>query len=1147
MYLKRLEIVGFKSFADAFEMEFQEGISCIVGPNGCGKSNIADAIRWALGSQSPTELRADRMEDVIFSGTVQRKSQGMAEVVLTFDNSKRELDLDFDEVAVTRRLFRSGDSEYLMNGNRCRLMDITDLIVDRGLGSNGYWMLEKNMTDTIIESGPSDRRFLFDEAAGIVKYKMQRHRAELKLNAAGADLERLDDIISEVERNVSALRKQVSAFRRWEKAERRITEIRCLRGHRTLQESGEKLGTLEDKMKLCIGREQKASAAVSAATARQSQARVALEKAQIRLDSEHSQCADLDGSMSRIHEQLAVTEERRRNTSSRIENSLMESSDEKKRAEQHGKDANELINREVSLRKMIGDAEKDLKKASCDTEQAEKHFAESAGELEKVREEYRMISETVMSLQKQYTDSIRDRERARQEIEHALDRKQELESAAGELKNSLEEAGSRLGEINFEKEKLKTSLEDTRSAREDVSGEISELQSLIRSLEMEAGLLQARINGLREAEPSSRDGHPVISSHMLVRGGMGIAVGAWLDAFQDSMIWDNPGILPDGSNGERYYLNLMEPSRPDIPEGAIWLPDCLEEGSHNSLRNLLAGAVVAPDREKATQWFFSGTGLDIVTIEGDLFRKDGLVRLGVPESGGGVIEREALALEAEKKAHDHMCELEIRRSAETELLEKLKVYEASFEDLRRQISVNEMEEASLQATATGYGKRMSELHSELKAIENKLPALRRISQEQDSVENTEKLQLHREDMDRLSASLQKIEKRRENLGSELNGLIREENRLKLELSKHETSLKQTETDRKRFQAGSSEASDRSAGIDERVRELKDAGIALNDSIAGFKEKLEDLSVRRKEAENRRTEASRERADWLERSKQADEELTLQREELSSSRFDKALVSGEMEIVRSRFEDLKGKELTLPDEDSRYWEYSNEKLLSELEKQMGYRENLGPVNMLAVAEYEEARKRIEFLGEQRADLNEARESLMSAISEINRTAARKFDETFVEVRKHFKEMFRSLFGGGEADIIALDSEDPLEGGVQIVARPPGKKLENITALSSGERAMTAAALLFAMYLVKPSPFCVLDELDAPLDDTNVDNYINLLRGFVRRTQFIVITHNKRTMEAADRLFGITMAEKGVSSMTSVSLEKARSLSDNETSA
>ncbi|MEN8209239.1 MAG: hypothetical protein ABFR50_08310, partial [Candidatus Fermentibacteria bacterium] len=919
-------------------------------------------------------------------------------------------------------------------------------------------------------------------------------------------------------------------------------EIRCLREHRTLLESGEKLRALEEKMKLCTGREQKASAAVSAAAARQSQARVSLEKAQIRLDGEHARCAELDGSMSRIREQLAVTEERRRNTSLQIESSLRESSDEHKRAEKLRMEAEELLDREDSLSKQISDARKVLEKASQDSGQAEKRYAESAMELEKQREEYRNISETVQSLQKQYTDNLRSRERARQETEHALERQVELKSAQEELEINLEDAETLLGEIRSRKEVLAASLEDTRTGREGISGEIAEVGSLIRSLEMEAGLLQARISSLREAKPSVRDGHPGISSRMSVRSGMGIAVGAWLDSFQDSMIWDTRGVLPDGSNGERYCMNFREADRPDIPEGAVWLPDCLEEGSHESLRNLLSGAIVAPDRGKAAQWFWSGTGFDIVTVEGDLFRQDGLVKLGVPESGGGLIEREALALEAEKKALLHAGKLETLRSSETELLERFKAHEAAFEELRRQISAAEMEEASLQATAAGYGKRIGELQSELKVIEEKLPALKLISQEQDSTENTDKLKLSTDSMDRVSASLREIGKQRESLGAGLNNLIREENSAKLELTKHETSLKQMETDRKRLQSGSSEASERSCEIKKRVRELRDNGESLDDSIADFNVNLENFSVLRSEAENSRSEASGERAEWLERSKQADAELSLQREELSASRSDQASVSAEMEIVRSRFEELNQKELTLPVEGSRYWEYSNEKLLSELEKQMGFRENLGPVNMLAVAEYEEARKRIVFLDEQRTDLSEARESLISAISEINRTAARKFDETFVVVKKHFKEMFTSLFGGGEAEIIALDSEDPLEGGVQIIARPPGKKLDNITALSSGEQAMTAAALLFALYLVKPSPFCVLDELDAPLDDTNVDNYIKLLRNFVQRTQFIVITHNKRTMESADRLFGITMAEKGVSSMTSVSLETALKISE-----
>ena len=313
MYLKRLEIVGFKSFADAFELEFQPGISCIVGPNGCGKSNIADAVRWALGTQSPTSLRAERMEDVIFSGTEDRKAQGMAEVILTFDNSRRSLKLDFDEVTVTRRLFRSGDSEYLINGNRCRLMDITDLIVDKGLGSNGYWLLEKNMTETIIESGPAERRFLFDEAAGIVKYKMQRHRAELKLRAVGDDLERLDDIISEVQRNVTALKKQVAAYRRWERAEKKIRETKGLLEHRTLQRAMKELTELERRLKVCRNREQESSAAADAASARQSQARVSLESAQAALDAEHEKCSALDSRMGLVSQELAVNRERKNN------------------------------------------------------------------------------------------------------------------------------------------------------------------------------------------------------------------------------------------------------------------------------------------------------------------------------------------------------------------------------------------------------------------------------------------------------------------------------------------------------------------------------------------------------------------------------------------------------------------------------------------------------------------------------------------------------------------------------------------------------------------------------------------------------------------------------------------------------------------
>ncbi len=1141
MYLKRLEIVGFKSFADAFELEFRKGISCIVGPNGCGKSNIADAIRWALGSQSPSELRADRMEDVIFSGTVDRKPLGMAEVILTFDNSNRELDLDFDEVSVTRRLFRSGDSEYLLNGNRCRLMDITDLIVDRGLGSNGYWILERNMTETIIESGPTDRRFLFDEAAGIVKYKIQRHRAELKLNGAGADLERLDDIISEVDRNVRLLKKQVADFRRWERSEKRVTEIQGLMEHRSLQVSQNRLKQLEKRLKESRGHEQKYSASVAAATARLSQARTSLEAVQSQLDREHQQCSMLDSELGKVREQIAVAEERRKYTIEQAEIAEKGSALESEKAENLEKKAEILLVEQTSLESRIKSARSIAEKTASETSMKETENKRLTTELEKLKSEYRDRADSLRSLQEEYADRLRRIERAKQEVEHALERKEELEKAIQRISDNLVESKKELSGVTTEKVEHESRLEKEKESHKKIAGRITGITDRIRSGEMEAGLLKAKIESLRKADSESDSSDLLISSGLSVRSGMGIAVGAWLDSFQDSIICDGR-ILPEGSGGKRYFLSIKEISKPVIPEKSIWLPDCLEENSPDSFIALLSGCIVAPDRKTATEWFFRGIDLDIVTRDGDLFRKDGLVRLGVPESGGGAIEREALAEEADEMLLALKKKLDADREQESRLRETEIELSSSLEEIRGGIIASEKNEASLQATVKGLESRIGELASEKETLEASLPGIRKASEDQKSEEPSERIEECRAIHNKQADILEKIEAERDNLTIDLNRAVREENAALIELSSLESSLKQIGLDRARHLSDASESREGSHTLKEKAGSLLDGKITIDKSIKELEEQRGDISERREEAEKSRTAASSSRAEWLEKTRQIEDELSEHRENLSSAREERAALSGESETVRGLVDELREKEFVLPEENSRFWDYSDENIEKELNKQIGYRENLGPVNMLAVPEFEEASKRITFLKDQRDDLSKARESLMDAIREINQTAAKKFDETFIEVRKHFKDMFTSLFGGGEADIMALDSEDPLEGGIQIVARPPGKKLENITALSSGERAMTAAALLFALYLVKPSPFCVLDELDAPLDDSNVDNYVNLLKGFVDRTQFVVITHNKRTMEAADRLFGITMAEQGVSSMTSVSLEIAEQLSD-----
>ena len=1138
MYLRRLEVVGFKSFADAFELELQKGISCIVGPNGCGKSNVADALRWVLGSQSPTELRADRMEDVIFSGTTERKPLGMAEVILTFDNSDRKLPLEFDQVTVTRRLFRSGDSEYLVNGSKCRLMDVTDLIVDRGLGSNGYWILEAGMVKAIIESKPTERRALFDEAAGIVKYKIQRHRAELKLDAAGADLDRLDDIISEVERGVVSLDRQVRSFRRWKAAEDRAAELQGLLAFRELSSSRERLTVLEKSLRESLGAEQECSAAVSTSSARQAGARAALEKAQAALDAEHEACAALDSSLGSVSERHAVASERRRSSMEQSESGERESASELHRAELIEEGLAGLQERTVLLGDRVEGAGTVLEAAREATAGLEGRHSASAALLERTRMEYREASARLSSLQERHGSQLRASEHAGLELERSSARLAELRQALSSLEASITEGIGRRDSCELSATEAASALAAGLEVLSARTSDLEEASARAASLETGRQLLEAREAQLAGALSMDSGPGAKLSDLVSVRDGMGLSVGAWLDAFQGAIAVDPDG-LPESSDGSRYLARTSAAPRPELPEGAEWLPDCLLEGTDPRMTALLSGCIVAPDRDRAVQWFLGGFPLDIVTRSGDLFRADGLVRLGVSETAAGAVELRAMAGEAAREADALRLRLSAAVTSRDELRSRRTATATAVEELREKAALLARESASLAATVEAVESRRAEIEADITALTARMPELEKAAGEQTGDISGE-LRAARDDLEDRSAALEKLEKAHAELGEGLNRAVRLENESAMMVASAQAELTQTRREVERSAVDAAAARERSAVLAARASELKRLCSDMDMTLADLQEQRSGLISSREEAERRRGAASADRAGWLEKTRQIDGELNDLRERLTQARETRAALSGEAETCRRRVEELEAAHQVLPEDGSRYWSLEIDELMQELARQRNLRENLGPVNMLAVAEHEEASRRLDFLVTQRTDLMEARSSLLQAIEEINRTAARKFSETFGEVRKNFQEMFSRLFGGGEADIAALEAEDPLEGGVHIVARPPGKKMENVAALSSGERAMTAVALLFALYLVKPSPFCVLDELDAPLDDSNVDHFLDLVRSFTARTQFIVITHNKRTMEAADRLFGITMAEKGVSVLTTVSLEAAREM-------
>ncbi len=1129
MRLKRLEIMGFKSFADPFRIDFKQGISAIVGPNGCGKSNVADAVRWVLGNQSPKQLRADRMESVIFSGSTKRRQLGMAEVILTFDNTDRLLGLEYDEVSVSRKLFRSGDSEYSINGSRCRLMDITDLVVDKGLGATGYWILESKMVETILSSKPEDRRFLFDEAAGIVKYKIQRHRAELKLNSAGNDLERLSDIIMEVESTCNGLKRQVSAFKRHQKVS---DTMKAVREAMSYMESSEIRKKLEEKRKhldetgSIVGRE---TAALASRNAILAEARMEFSRVQGRLDEAHRKCAELDSRLASNDRESAVTAERTASAETRIAENNARMARERERIHRYSTDMERLEDEKSQLQVSSKAFEEDqaeslrkleelrlqLKKVTENQADARSVRCELDAELEKLRQSYR--------------EHIRMEEARLQKL---LSVKESIETLT-ERKIALRDSISRLsGDLAVFREKTESfeeSLQKKTGIQSELMAETTDLRNRVSESGQTTAVLReqaGRVNRL--LQESSSDS---ISSIIKPLPGMGKAIGAYLDGFNtahflDSITDDTPG------EGRRYAVPAKSCSA-ELPSGAVSLADCVEKGEESELiRPILSYGVLAPDSTTAGIWISEGFALPVVTANGDIFRPDGLARLGVAESSAGSLELSAILEDLEKQLHESVGAGEKLSASLDRKNSDLSSVREEIKETGDELRLNEKKLAGLEIS-------LENSERELKAAANLL-----------SSQNKELARLNKTDSIDASAAVEDgitalEEKRADAVATEEETLtlVSRAESLLIEAGRDQDNcsfnLRENRSRQKEIAGRIDMLNKEADGIHDLLEELQRENEKSGNSITSLKSRTgildrenTALKTKRGEEENSRNGYSVERNSLMESTAVLEKEVQQIRERLGRAKSIMIELETQTATLQDKLKDLEGVRAV---EENPFLGKSPGELAHELSSGSTVLDRIGPVNMLAVPEYEEARERLEYLEDQRNDLEKARASLSRAIAEINIEAAARFKETFEKVRENFQNMFIRLFGGGEGDIIAIEGEDPLEGGIEILARPKGKKLKNVIALSEGEKALTAVALLFSLYLVKPSPFCVLDELDGPFDDSNTDKFVAILRDFSEDTQFIVITHNKRTMEGCDVLYGITMAEEGVSNITSVSVE------------
>lgn len=1129
MRLKRLEILGFKSFADPFIMDFEPGISAVVGPNGCGKSNVADALRWVMGTQSARQIRAEVMENVIFDGSAGRKPMGMAEVKVTFDNSDRSLALDFDEVSVTRRLFRSGISEYLINGNKCRLMDVTDLMVDRGLGSAGYWILEAEMVKTILSPRAEDRRELFDEAAGIGRYKIQRHRAGLKLETAGTDLERLSDIIAEVERTHGSLKKQVASYRRYEKARNTVDQIRAALASGELLVLEQRLTAARKALEQAAADETLHAGALSSLEVALAEARVRQGEAQTRLDEAHSKCAAVEAGIASLERERAVSTERVAGMRRTAGENMARCARERERALKYGKDAEEAQSEAARWEAVSRDAALEARRGEEAAGACEQEMGRAREALARARERERECADTLAGLRNQYLEKARAYEAGRQRA-HELDRLLAQGSAdAGALRSTMEtlsagiedarrECGLAEGELSSAME----ALAEARAASSGIDLKAGEAVTLQSACEREATALRNALEKARSAD--------TIGAVIDFEPGMGPAVGACLDGMQTALPVPD---LCDGLPGEgaRYAVGGRTcPCEP--PPGALTMDGFLTRPDPVA-ESVLGHYILAPDFETAVKWFESQLPMGIVTREGHLFMPDGTVRLGVPENGTGAVEAAAALADCETR----LAELSGLASGLAARSGELKAAVAMWEE--RTGSIRE-KLSGLQRTETVLSTRRSEAERNLEVLEDSMRGLREelallTAAGEPCPDPDRGIREHEEMLAALTDAAASAAADLERVRERSTGVFLERERAAMNLREAESRVTQLRAGALRLQTEFEAATAAAGELSQEAGELTSRADALEGELEALSSRAAVLAAERDEAGENRNRMAAARAELIQKTAALEEQASAARSLHGQAREKRSQAQSESAGLEEKVDALK-KDLPSHEEENPFIDRPPQFLAEEEQRQLRIIEAIGPVNMLAVDEFREAEERLGFLTEQRRDLMEARESLETAITEINREAQTRFRETFTQVRDHFRRVFVELFGGGEADITALDAEDPLEGGIQIMARPRGKKLENVTALSGGERALAAVALLFSLYLVKPSPFCILDELDAPLDDANIDSFMGILRRFSADTQFLMMTHNKRSMEASDRLYGITMAEPGVSGLTTVNLEE-----------
>ncbi len=1179
MYLKSIEVYGFKSFANKILFQFHDGITGIVGPNGSGKSNVADAVRWVLGEQSAKQLRGAKMEDVIFSGTEMRKPHGSAYVAITLDNSDHSLNVDYEEVTVARRVYRSGESEYLLNGTVCRLKDVNNLFFDTGIGKEGYSIIGQGQVERILSGKPDERRELFDEAAGIVKYKKNKIATEKELENERQNLERVSDILNELEKQVGPLKEQSETAKKYlsfkEELKHYDVNVYLLENDKTaglLQEYSEKLAIVTDD----TTRLQKEFEETKEEYER---LELELEKDNQAIEDTRNDISELKLNNQRTEGEIGVLEQRIESAKQSDTHLSAQISRIERELENQKKERAGFDEKKQGIDKQMQEADASLKEAKQHCDEIQQKITDIDAGIEKCKSDiitymnegaslkaktgrYDTMLENInfrkTQLKQRYLQFKSDEQADKAQYDEYNAELQKIEEEANQLLASLDACEAKLSHNHDENTKNRAELTEKGQALSAANSKYEALRNITERYDGYGNSIR-RVMDQKAKVPGIIG---VVADIIEVEKKYEIAVETALGGSIQNIVTNNEATakqmiayLKENKFGRATFLpltNLKESSyfnRPDAlkEKGAIGLASTLVkvDDRYQPVAESLLGRILVVDNIDnaiaiAKKYKHS---FRIVTKEGELLNQGGSMTGGAYKNSSNLLGRKRELDEISESVNTLKLALIEAQKKEDALRETREELKKEKDDINNRLQQLYLEKNTLTVNIEQVSKRLSEaaisfasVQKEDKELDNQIEELNgnkdqlnaSNKQQQEAIATCEaqiktyesklldekkRLQEANEKASECMITYNGMKQQEEFIAENVRRILAEEEKLKAELDGYMQSI-----------SGYSET------IQALTKEIADKRVQLVTNKKSIEEK-ELLLTKQNE---RKAEITASHKDFFNKRESLNEQI-------SGLEKDAFRLNNQIEKVNEKLDLLnqymwEEYELTLQAVKSMKDENLND--LDALKKEVsivkGKIKALGDVNVNAIEDYKSVSERYEFLKVQHDDIVTAENNLLGIIAELDAAMKKQFAEKFQEIQVMFDKVFKELFGGGKASLELVDEEDLLETGIRIIAQPPGKKLQNMMQLSGGEKSLTAIALLFAIQSLKPSPFCLLDEIEAALDDSNVKRFANYLNKLTSDTQFIVITHRKGTMEAADVLYGITMQEKGVSTLVSVNL-------------